>query len=128
MRDDLLRYEWLDALPERLFKPAINNVHGRLSARGDAMEVLRQALLAGRIPGEEELVWPSQDLRPALLDALRASGMATACQGDPELTDDILLFVLDAVDEADGFFDRAFVAFQTLAADEDQHGDEQREQ
>lgn len=128
MTNDLLRYEWLDALPERLFVPAINNVHGRLAARGQAMDVLRQALLAGRVPREEELVWPSPDLRPSLVDALRASSVATACQGDPELTDDVLLFLLGAVDEADGFFDRAFVAFQTLAADEDQHGEEQREQ
>ncbi|MFO0611453.1 MAG: hypothetical protein U0414_02610 [Polyangiaceae bacterium] len=126
MTRHFLRYEWLDALPERLFRPAVKNAHGRLTDRGHAMDVLREALLAGRVPGREELQWPSADLRPALTDALRASGIASACKGDPELTDDILLFLLDAVDEADGFFDRAFVAFQTLAADGEH--EEQREQ
>jgi hypothetical protein len=118
-----VRYAFLDLLPEKLFRPTVANIHGSVIPRGEAILELRESLLNGELPDNDAIRWPQDDeMRHALLDALRDANVAPYCSGDPEITDDVVLFVLEVVDDAHQFYDRALIAFHTLAR-KDELGD-----
>jgi uncharacterized protein with von Willebrand factor type A (vWA) domain len=110
-----VRYAWLDRLPDRLRRLTVTHVHGEIGARGSAVLALREALLAGRVPAADALAWPEPEIRAPLLEALAESGVAPYAAGDPEVTDDLIAYVLQTVDDAHRLHDRALVAFHVLA-------------
>src|SRR5262249_26048909 len=69
------RYAFIDAVPDTLLDAVVANAHGRLRPRSEAIVVLRDALLAGRLPPPEQLSWPDPALQRPLLDALEHSGV-----------------------------------------------------
>lgn len=113
--EPFLRYGWLDELPARLSDPVVTHVHGRLTERGRTVLALRRALLAGHVPEARAWEWPDEPMRGALVGALRLANVAPYCQGDREITDDLLAFLLGVADEAHRLEERAMVAFHVLA-------------
>jgi Mg-chelatase subunit ChlD len=109
------RYACLDDLPRRLFRQTVTHIHGSIIPRGEAILCLRRALLSGRVPPAEALGWPEPLLRESLVEALLASNVAPYCNADTEITDDILLFVLQVIHDAHWTFDRGLVAFHARA-------------
>lgn len=93
------RYACLDALPRRLFAPIVTHLHGDLEDRAESVATLRAALLEGELP--DGLTWPSPELSEALLTALRGSGIVSLCRGEPDLVDEVLSTILDAVTGAE---------------------------
>lgn len=119
MSDELLRYRWLDLLPERLVQPVVTHAHGDLIPRGKSVLIARESLLEGKPPRAPELSWPEPELRGPLCEAIEASKVAPYCEDDPELTDEILDFFIHATEEAHNVYDRALVAFLTLSRERD---------
>lgn len=113
------RYEFLDALPARLKEYVIANLHGALQSRVPAVLRLREALLDGRTPLASELEWPDGEFRESLLGGLEQSGVARFCKGEHELTEAVLLTVLDVVDEAEQTRQRMILSFIELASAEE---------
>lgn len=91
------RYAQLDELPELLFEPVLLNPHGQLPARVAGLLRWRAALLSGGLPSAGELGWPGPDLCTPLLDEIRRLDLPRFCKGEAELSDALLLSVLDAV-------------------------------
>jgi hypothetical protein len=126
-----VRYRFLRDLPEPLREPTILNLHGDLRARGPAVVSLYDSLLNGRLPDRDALPWPDEPLRGALVDVLRVSGAPGACNADPELTTEIVLYLLGEVDVAQRFFERGVAALPHLLPEpveldlsrDDVHGD-----
>jgi hypothetical protein len=110
-----VRHAWLDRLPPKLRQQTVTHVHGELAPRGEAILTLRDALLAGELPKAGALAWPEPEVRAPLLEALAESNVVRYAAGDPEITDDLLEYVLQTVDDAHRLHDRALVAFHTLA-------------
>lgn len=120
MNGDQLRYRWLDLLPGRLVEPVIVHVHGELIPRGNSVLIVRDSLLAGASPSHGDLSWPEAELCRPLCEAIASSGVAHYCKDDPELTDIVLEFFIQSIEEAHNIHDRAFVAFLTLARQEEE--------
>lgn len=112
------RYAYLDELPSSLVRPVVRHVHGELRARSTSVSALRTHLLDGRLPDPDVLAWPEPTLRDPLLAALGASGVIELCEANPELTEDVLLYILDAVHEAHRLYERGLVSFAALKARE----------
>ncbi|MBU1967565.1 hypothetical protein KKH50_04755, partial [Patescibacteria group bacterium] len=110
-----VRYSFLSLLSERLLGPTVTHLHGDLIARGRTIMILREALLSGEIPRPDALDWPRRDLRQTLIAALETANVGPYCDGDPEITDDVLIYLLDSVNEAHHLYERALVAFHALA-------------
>lgn len=102
--DPRVQYEFIDLLPKRLFDPTVNHLHGALRPRALAVIALRNALLSGWVVGKEAMAWPEQPYRQALLESLSASGIARFCDANPEVTDDVILLVLEAVGRCESRF------------------------
>ncbi|TMQ11696.1 MAG: VWA domain-containing protein [Deltaproteobacteria bacterium] len=111
------RYAFIDAVPDALLDAVVANAHGKLRPRAEAIVVLRDALLAGRIPLAGELAWPDAALRQPLLDALARSGVAAHCAANAGITDQVLAGLLGATDQAQRHYDE-LLAEWTLAARE----------
>ena len=93
------RYRCLDGLPRALFVPIVTHLHGDLEDRARSLVVLRSALLDGGVPSA--LSWPNPELSGALIEALRGSGIVSLCRGEPDLVDQVLSTILDAVTGAE---------------------------
>ena len=112
------RYAALDALPRKLFAPIVTHLHGELEDRARSLVSLRSALLEGELP--RGLSWPAPELARALLEALAGSGIVVLCRGEPELVDEVLSTILDAVTGAERLCISASAHFAGLAIAE--HG------
>jgi uncharacterized protein with von Willebrand factor type A (vWA) domain len=111
------RYAFIDAVPDALLDAVVANAHGKLRPRAESIVVLRDALLAGRVPHPGELAWPDPALRQPLLDALARSGVIAHCAANAGITDEVLAGVLGATDQAQKRYDE-LLAEWTLAARE----------
>lgn len=115
------RYAFIDAVPDGLLDALVANAHGKLRPRADAILVLRDAMLGGRLPAAPELAWPEANLRQPLLDALARSGIARHCEGNPRITDDVLASLLRATDVAQRRFDQLVAEWTLAARERDRH-------
>ncbi|MEM9069788.1 MAG: VWA domain-containing protein [Myxococcota bacterium] len=106
-----LRYRFLAGLPEPLRHPTIVNLHGELWDRGPTIALLYRSLLNGHTPPLEELTWPEQPFRTGFYRALRNSGAFEACRADPDFTCEVLLYLLNEVEVAERFYERALLAY-----------------
>ncbi len=116
------RYAYLDHVPDSLVGPVVRHVHGELRPRATSICTLRVALLDVRLADHDRLDWPEPNVRGPLLDALGASGIAELCEANPELTDDVLRYILDAVHEAHRLYERGLVAFTQIVRQEQYPG------
>jgi len=107
------RYACLDALPRRLFAPIVTHLHGDLEDRARSLVTLRRALLEGELP--KHLSWPTPELSHALVEALGGSGIVDLCRGEPDLVDEVLSTILDAVTGAESLCFSASAHFAGLA-------------
>lgn len=111
-----IRYAWLDGLPAPLFRRTVTHTHGHIAQRGRTILALREALLSGQVPPADAVEWPEEDdLRRALFEALAAANVGPYCDGDPRATDEMLVYILDVVGDAQEIYDRALIAFHYLA-------------
>jgi hypothetical protein len=97
----------------------VANVHGKLEERVTAVLQFREALLDGKLPLTTELRWPDEACREALLEGLRRSAVVRYCKGEHDLTDSVLLTVLDVVSEAEQTRQRMILSFVELASAEE---------
>jgi VWA domain-containing protein len=111
------RYEFVDRIPEPLFDAVVNHAHGMLRPRAEAILVLRDELLSGRVPPPEALGWPDDAVRRPLLDGLARSRIAQHCEANVQITDEVLRAILGAVGAAQRRYDE-LIAEWTLAARE----------
>lgn len=91
------RYAVLDQLGENLYQPVLLCPHGELRERVEGLLCWRRSLLAGTLPSLEQARWPERLLAAPLLEELARLGLPRYCQGEPELTDSVLLSVVGAV-------------------------------
>lgn len=91
------RYAVLDQLPESLYQSVLLCPHGELRGRVEGLLRWRESLLAGALPTHEQARWPDSTLATPLLAEIERLGLPRFCQGEPELTDSVLLSVLSAV-------------------------------
>jgi hypothetical protein len=111
------RYEFVDRIPEPLFDAVVNHTHGMLRPRAEAILVLRDELLSGRVPPPEALGWPDDAVRRPLLDGLARSRIAQHCEANAQITDEVLRAILGAAGAAQRRYDE-LLAEWTLAARE----------
>lgn len=112
-------YGFVDALSPALFKRVMSSLHGSVADRGAALVLWRTRLLTGALPTRDELAWPDAHTRDALLDVFAEFDMASFCKNDPELTEFVLLDMLDQLDSAERLRERialTFAQLDTLAA------------
>src|SRR5262249_41908240 len=91
--------------------------------RASSLVLLRNGLLRGDLPLRELscVRWPtSPELRIALLTSLEQSGIVPLCRGEPDLTDEVLATILDAVLGAERLCFSASAHFAGLALAEHQ--------
>lgn len=88
-------YAFLDPLPAGLYAAVVTASHGDLAERARGVLGWREALLAGQLPDPQGLAWPAAPVRDAVLAELRALNLARFCRGEEELTDAVLLSVLE---------------------------------
>jgi uncharacterized protein with von Willebrand factor type A (vWA) domain len=123
MKDPTLRsrYRFIDKLPDRLFDAVVCNPHGALRDRSDSIVTLRDSLLSGELPSLESLAWPKPALRELALQVLTRSGLAEVCAGDPDLTDAVLLDLVDAAADAQRRADELAAQWILQAREQRQH-------
>jgi uncharacterized protein with von Willebrand factor type A (vWA) domain len=114
------KYAALDALPKKLFVPVVQHVHGHVEERAASVVLLRAALLDGRTPDPAQLPWPGPELRATLFESLERSGVLAVCRGEPDVVDELLASVLDAVIGAETLCASATAHFAGLALAEHQ--------
>lgn len=123
------RYAQLDELPELLWEPALINPHGSLHHRVAGLLRWRRALLDGALPDAEQLGWPNAELAKPLLEELRRLELLRFCKSEGDLTDALLLSVLDAVARGQNFLnDRTGELFQQLRREEEERLRAERKQ
>jgi uncharacterized protein with von Willebrand factor type A (vWA) domain len=113
-----IRYSKLDYLPRRLRLPVVVHLHGHLEERIASLVEFRTALLRGRLPDAADVRWPSAVLLTTALDSLSRSGVVPLCKGRPELTDEVLLTLLESVVASERFMEAACAHFLSLAITE----------
>jgi len=101
------RFAVLDRIPEALFPAVVTHTHGTLLTRARGLMQWREALLAGRLPDENELCWPDPSLRRVILKRLEALDIVRHCQQEEALTDDVLESILEGVASAEDDFRKA---------------------
>jgi len=101
------RFAVLDRIPEALFPAVVTHTHGTLLTRARGLMQWREALLAGRLPDENELCWPDPSLRRVILKRLEALDIVRHCQQEEALTDDVLESILEGVASAEDYFRKA---------------------
>ncbi len=101
------RFSLLDDIPESLFSAVATHPHGHLLDRAEGVLQWRSALLEGRMPAPDELVWPAARLRRTILMRLEALDIVRYCRDEPDLTDSVLESILEGVASAEDYFRKA---------------------
>ncbi|WP_190303106.1 VWA domain-containing protein [Methylomonas rhizoryzae] len=98
------RFALLDALPDSLYSPVVTHSHGELLARSAAVLHWRACLLAGQLPEPDATDWPERNIRHTILMRLETLEIVQYCRGQAELTDSILLDLLEGIGSAEDYF------------------------
>jgi hypothetical protein len=107
-RDLEERYRVLDEFSPALYAAVLTHPLGSLEARATAIRLVRRALLGGGLPPEEALDWPERMVRKDLLDLLKSPGIARFCRDQPDLTDALLLGLLEVALRPEGLVESSF--------------------
>lgn len=100
------QFHFLDALPDTLYETVITTRHGSLSERVQGILAWRAALLDGRLPKLEALVWPETSITEKLLPRLDVLELPELCKGEESLVDHVLKDICQAVDSIDEWRER----------------------
>jgi len=92
-------YQFLDELPESLYPVVVTHTQGQLPQRVQGIMAWRKALLDGQLPHDKSTDWPNQPILGKILNVLGQLDIARFCQQQPELTDNLLLEVCEAVSQ-----------------------------
>lgn len=96
-----LRDAALERLPDTLYAAVVTGPGHDLEARIAGVADLRAALLKGRVPQAHTLPWPASPIKEKIVGWLNASGMPRFCRETPDLTDAVMLSIIDEVTAAD---------------------------
>ena len=114
----------LDQLARKLWLGGLTNSQGCLESRLESLVALREAMLAGRLPPVETLLWPPHPIAHALHDAIANLGLAAHCAGQEELSDTVLMsllfhldFIVDYRDRGAGTVEAERMAIEAFAAE-----------
>ncbi len=115
-----LRDAALERLPDALYAAVITGPGHDLEARIAGVADLRAALLEGRVPNADALLWPASPIKEKVLAWLNDSGITRHCRETPDLTDAIVLSIIDEATAADARAARnALQIFRELVAIEE---------
>lgn len=93
----------LDRLPESLYFAVAAGPVSSLDERIDGVMGLRSALLEGRVPKPQTLPWPSSPVRERIVSWLQESGLSRYCRDAPDLTDAVMLSIIEQASDASAF-------------------------
>lgn len=91
----LLRDAALERLPDSLYSAVVTGRGHDLAIRIAGVADLRTALLAGDVPLAHELPWPTSPVKEKLIAWLNESGLARYCRDTPDLTDAVMLSIIE---------------------------------
>lgn len=92
-----LRDAALERLPDSLYAAVVTGPGHDLDARIAGVVDLRAALLEGRVPQAFTLAWPPSPIKERVVGWLDESGLARRCRDTPDLTDAVMLSIIDEV-------------------------------
>lgn len=90
-----LRDAALERLPDALYAAVVTGSGHDLEARITGVADLRAALLDGRVPSAHTLPWPGSPIKERILSWLAASDLPRYCRETPDLTDAVVLSIID---------------------------------
>jgi uncharacterized protein with von Willebrand factor type A (vWA) domain len=90
-----LRDAALERLPDALYAAVVTGSGYDLDARIAGVIDLRAALLEGRVPQVHTLPWPTSPIKEKVIAWLNESGLPRYCRDTPDLTDAVMLSVID---------------------------------
>jgi len=91
----LLRDAALERLPDALYAAVVTGPGHDLDARIAGVAELRAALLAGSVPPTHSLPWPASPIKEKVAAWLNESGLPRYCRDQPDLTDAVMLSVIE---------------------------------
>lgn len=96
-----LRDAALERLPDALYAAVVTGPGHDLEARIAGVADLRAALLEGRVPQTHTLPWPASPIKEKIIAWLNESGLPRYCRETPDLTDAVMLNIIDESTAAD---------------------------
>lgn len=96
-----LRDATLERLPDALYAAVVTGPGRDLEARISGVTDLRAALLEGRVPQAHTLPWPASPIKEKIVAWLNESGLPRYCRETPDLTDAVMLSIIDEATAAD---------------------------
>ncbi|MFO0857062.1 MAG: VWA domain-containing protein [Phycisphaerales bacterium] len=97
----LLRDAALERLPDALYAAVVTGPGHDLEARIAGVADLRAVLLEGRVPSAHTLPWPASPIKEKIVGWLNESGLPRYCRETPDLTDAVMLSIIDETTAAD---------------------------
>ena len=91
-------FEFLDALPEALYRRIVTLPHGSLEQRVNGILGWREALLGGRLPDCDHIGWPEPSVARPLLRRIEGLDLLPLCRNAPDLVDHVLQDVCTAIE------------------------------
>jgi uncharacterized protein with von Willebrand factor type A (vWA) domain len=96
----------LDNLSRSLWLGGMTNAQGALEPRLQSLVMLRDGLVAGRLPPAGEWTWPPPALASALAATMEQLGLAGYCTTQTDLVDTVLMSILFHLDFIVDYRDR----------------------
>lgn len=96
-----LRDAALERLPDALYAAVVTGPGHDLEARIAGVADLRAALLEGRVPQAHALPWPASPIKEKIVGWLNESGLPRYCRETPDLTDAVMLSIIEEATAAD---------------------------
>jgi uncharacterized protein with von Willebrand factor type A (vWA) domain len=96
-----LRDAALERLPDALYAAVVTGPGHDLEARIAGVADLRESLLEGRVPPAHTLPWPASPIKEKIVGWLNESGLPRYCRETPDLTDAVMLSIIDEATAAD---------------------------
>ena len=93
--EGLLRDAALELLPDSLYAAVVTGAGQDLDARIASVAKLRAALLVGSAPPAHTLPWPASPTKEKITAWLDESGLPRFCREQPDLTDAVVLSIID---------------------------------
>lgn len=96
----LLRDAALERLPEALYAAVVTGPGHDLDSRIAGVAELHAALLAGIVPPAHSLPWPASPIKERVTAYLQESGLPRYCRDQPDLTDAVMLSIIEETNAA----------------------------
>ncbi len=91
----MLRDAALERLPDALYAAVVTGPGHDLEARIAGVADLRAAFLEGTVPQAHTLPWPASPIKEKIVGWLNESGLPRYCRETPDLTDAVMLSIID---------------------------------